>query len=277
MDAAAASRKPQRPFLKWAGNKFRILAHIKKCLPPGQRLIEPFAGSAAVFLNTDFEVSLLNDTNPDLIGLFEILKLEGPKFIRYCERLFDAQHNDSDSYYQIRDKFNHSNNARQRAAQFIYLNRHGYNGLCRYNASGGFNVPFGRYKRPYFPHKELLAFHHKAQRAEFRVKSFEETFQQARAGDVIYCDPPYVPLSDSANFTTYSAGGFDLDKQQQLVELTEQTSQRGIPVLVSNHDTPFTRKIYRNATRLDKFQVQRSISCKGEKRQHAGELLALYS
>ena len=266
-----------RPFLKWAGNKYRVIERIKKLLPSGSRLIEPFTGSGAVFLNTDYEHYLLSDNNPDLVNLYNILKQEGDKFIRYCKRYFNGNYNNSESYYQLRDRFNHSRNPRQKAALFVYLNRHGYNGLCRYNAKGGYNVPFGRYNRPYFPQKEMLAFHYKAQRAEFIVSSFETTMNNTHHGDVIYCDPPYVPLSNSANFTSYSAGGFNLDKQQQLAQLAEQAASRGIPVLISNHNTHFTQQAYQMATQRDTFQVRRYISCNGENRQNAGEVLALFT
>jgi DNA adenine methylase len=277
MTDGAAPVTKTRPFLKWAGNKYRIIDRVRNQLPPGKRLIEPFAGSGAVFLNTHYDHYLLTDTNPDLIHLFNFIKDEGDKFIRYARRLFTDNNNNEKEYYLKRDKLNHSNNLRQRAALFIYLNRHGYNGLCRYNASGGFNVPFGRYVRPYFPEKEMHKFHIKAQRAEFQIASFESAFSQAKTGDVIYCDPPYVPLSESASFTSYSAGGFSLEQQQQLAEMSKCTAKKGIPVLVSNHNTEFTRQVYKSANRLDEFYVQRFISCNGQKRNHAGEVLALYS
>jgi len=266
-----------RPFLKWAGNKYRIIDKIKSLLPEGERLIEPFAGSGALFLNTHYSAYLLCDTNADLINLYQILKREGPGFIRYCKRYFNSKYNNADSYYLLRDRFNSTHHIRQKAALFVYLNRHGYNGLCRYNSKGGYNVPFGRYVRPYFPEKEMLAFHHKAQAAEFRICSFEESLSFAREGDVVYCDPPYVPLSVSASFTSYSAGGFDLTQQMKLAQLAEQHNCKKIPVLISNHDTRFTRKTYRNANTRKYFTVQRFISCNGQKREHAGEVLALFN
>lgn len=264
-----------RPFLKWAGNKFRIIDKIKARLPAGKRLIEPFAGSGAVFLNTDYPRYLLCDSNPDLINLYTILKDEGPKFIRYCMRYFNGDHNNPDSYYQLRDHFNQNKNIRQRAALFVYFNRHGYNGLCRYNSRGGFNVPFGRYLKPYFPEQEMLVFHEKAQKAQFKVASFEQTMNAAKKGDVIYCDPPYAPLTSSADFTSYSPGGFSLTEQTYLAELALQASKRDIPVLLSNHDTQFTRETYHKAA-TEYFHVRRYISCNGQKRNHAGEVLALY-
>jgi DNA adenine methylase len=266
-----------RPFLKWAGSKYRVLEHIRGMLPQGRRLIEPFAGSGAVFMNTEYDRYLLADSNIDLINLYRILQQQGATFIEECARLFQDRTNREDYYYRRRVEFNRCRDPQRKAALFVYLNRHGYNGLCRYNATGLFNVPFGRYKRPYFPAEELLAFHRRSARAEFVHLDFAAVMQTARSGDVVYCDPPYVPLSDSANFTSYSAGGFDLPQQKLLAELAEQTRQRGIPVLISNHNTRFTRDAYRRANNIKRFNVRRFISCQGNKRGHAGELLALFS
>ena len=148
--------------------------------------------------------------------------------------------------------------------------------MCRYNLKGGYNVPFGRYKSPYFPEKEMLTFHEKSRNAEFVLSGFEQIIQSAKKGDVIYCDPPYVPLSSSANFTSYSKGGFNMKEQQQLADLANEISVKGIPMLISNHNTSFTRKAYDKANKITKFHVQRFISCKGKKRGTAGELLALF-
>lgn len=265
-----------RPFLKWAGNKYRIIDRVKDALPEGKRLIEPFAGSCAVFLNTDYEHYIINDNNPDLINLYTILKKEGAIFIKKCRYYFTPRFNNEEQYYKLRQKFNDSSDIYRRAILFVYLNRHGYNGLCRYNLKGGYNVPFGRYKAPYFPEKEMLSFYKKAKKAEFILSSFESVIQSAKEGDVIYCDPPYVPLSSSANFTNYSVGGFNMEKQQQLADLANSTSNKGIPILISNHNTSFTRKAYDKANKITKFHVQRFISCNGKKRGTAGELLALF-
>lgn len=267
-----------RPFLKWAGNKFRIIEKVKHRLPRGKRLVEPFTGSGAVFLNTEFDEYLLCDANRDLIDLYTILRDEGKAFIEHARGYFDGQYNNEASYYELREEFNAARKKEKRAALFLYLNRHGYNGLCRYNAKGRFNVPFGRYKRPYFPEKELNHFHQKAQRAEFKFSDFEHTLNLTRAGDVVYCDPPYVPLSASSSFTSYSAGGFSLAQQQQLAQLAQQTASRGIPVLISNHDTELTRRLYREAGGKcgRAFNVQRYISCQGARRSKARELLALF-
>lgn len=275
MSTKSKQNNKTRPFLKWAGNKYRIIDRVRDALPQGKRLIEPFAGSAAVFLNTDYEQYIINDNNPDLIHLYTILKKEGAAFIKKCRYYFTPRYNNEEQYYKLRKKFNDSKDKHKRAILFVYLNRHGYNGLCRYNLKGGYNVPFGRYKAPYFPEKEMLLFHEKAKNADFVLSSFEEVIQSARKGDVIYCDPPYVPLSSSANFTSYSTGSFNIEKQQQLADLANKTSKKGIPILISNHNTAFTLKAYSNA-KIEKFHVQRFISCNGKKRGTAGELLALF-
>lgn len=275
----SVSDKPSalvRPFLKWAGNKFRIVERVRNDLPAGKRLIEPFVGSGAVFLNTEFERYLLTDSNRDLIDLFNIVKQQGPGFIDACREMFAPKYNEEKRYYRLREEFNRCGEPFRRAVLFVYLNRHGYNGLCRYNRSGGFNVPFGRYKRPYFPEQELLTFHRKAKRATFKHQDFSVAMAGSKRGDVIYCDPPYVPLSHSSNFTTYSAGGFAMPEQQRLADVAEQVAARGVPVLISNHDTSESRRIYTNASDIRQFQVQRYISCNGSKRLKVSELLALY-
>ena len=273
----SANRKPSynRPFLKWAGNKYQILPRITAELPAGRRLIEPFAGSAAVFLNTDYERYLINDINPDLIHLYQTLKHDGEDFIRYTRRFFVPRNNSEAAYYRLRDRFNAAGDTAEKSALFVYLNRHGYNGLCRYNASHDFNVPFGRYKQPYFPLKELRFFHRKARRAEFICGDFRRAMSRARRGHVVYADPPYVPLTATSSFTRYSSVDFGASQQLALAEKARQLAGRGVPVLISNHDTAFTRQAYGDA-RLTTFDVRRFISCKGDARNAVAELLALF-
>ena len=143
-----------KPFLKWAGNKYRIVNKIRGLLPPGRRLIEPFAGAAAVFLNTHYAYNIVNDLNVDLINLYLVLKAHGPAFIDECKSLFVPDNNSPDAYYALRQEFNETKDRVRKSALFLYLNRHGYNGLCRYNSEGSFNVPFGRYKKRIFPLKK---------------------------------------------------------------------------------------------------------------------------
>lgn len=265
-----------RPFLKWAGGKFKLCDWINQYLPPGPRLIEPFVGAAAVFLNSSFDHYLLNDCNPDLINLYRLLQREGISFIDYCQSFFTPKNNTSKRYYKLRQQFNETHDTYEKAALFLYLNRHGFNGLCRYNSSGGFNVPMGKYLKPYFPYSEMLAFHEKAQRAVFTCVDFSKTMREAEKHDVIYCDPPYYPLSNSASFTRYHRYDFSHEKQVLLAQLCKELQQQGIRTVVSNHAIPPTRKLYKTANKLVFCEVMRSISANGSQRTLVKELLALY-
>lgn len=265
-----------KPFLKWAGNKHQIIEQILSVLPTGQRLIEPFVGSGAVFLNTQYPRYLLADGNPDLIAVYTTLKKQGETFINTAKQYFTPKYNCPTAFYEMRELFNTTTDPLLKACLFIYLNKHSFNGLCRYNASGQFNAPFGHYEKPYFPAKEMRHFYQKTKRVVFKHADFLHTLKKAKPGDVIYCDPPYVPLSTTANFTHYSAGGFDNTQQQRLATQAQRLAKRGIPVLISNHATPFTLNIYKEA-QIIRFNVQRYISCKGTQRVKVPELLAVFS
>ncbi len=265
-----------RPFLKWPGNKHQLVCKIKQILPSGKRLIEPFLGTGALFLNTNFQQYLLSDINKDLIEIYLQLKKTGDKFITEAQKWFQPQYNCPEAFYDIRERFNQSNNKKERALLFIYLNRHCFNGLCRYNKSGEFNVPFGRYNPPYFPSKEMQQFHKKAQGVTFKAAHFETIIKQAQPGDVIYCDPPYVPLSKTAKFTQYSPYSFGEAEQIRLAEWAGELSAASIPVIISNHNTDFIQTIYRKA-KIHELEVKRVISCNKATRKPAKEILALFS
>ena len=262
--------------LKWAGGKYRVFEKIDKKLPDGLRLIEPFVGSAAIFLNTDYEKYTLNDKNKDLIDFYRALKRDGSDFIELCRSYFIKKNNVANKYYNYRDEFNSTTDKKIKPALFLYLNRHSYNGLCRYNLSGYFNVPFGKNNSPYFPDKELKFLHKKLKKTKLQSKDFIDVMKEAIPGDVIYCDPPYVPISNTSNFTSYTAKGFSVEEQKKLAEMAEKLAEKGIPVLISNHATDFTQDIYSNSD-SEIFSVQRFISCNGKKRLKIDEILALYS
>jgi DNA adenine methylase len=264
-----------RPILKWPGGKFRLLDKILRLLPKREALVEPFVGSGVVFLNTDYDFYRLSDCNPDLIDLYTQLQTQGQAFIDHAKRLFTPRHNQEKRYYALREEFNAMPAGADRAALFLYLNRHGFNGLCRYNQSGGYNVPYGQYKEPYFPEDEMRLFAAKSQRAVFQCADFTESLSNVPNKSVIYADPPYVPLTATASFTQYARGGFDHAQQEALASLAQKLSREGVAVLLSNHDTPFTRQVYAGA-QLTSFKVMRNISATTKGRKHVKELLALY-
>jgi DNA adenine methylase len=267
---------PTKPFLKWPGGKRRVLSRIAEVLPPGRRLIEPFAGSAAVSLGIDYPRYVLADANAPLINLYRQITSEGDTFIRYCRRFFKDANNCAEVYYQYRDRYNKTDNPRLQAALLVWINRHTYNGLYRVNAQGRFNAPFGRYTQPYFPETELRAFALRSKRMTFRAQDYRTTLTSLTLGDVVYCDPPYVPLSATAYFTDYAAGGFTVEDQVELAVQARRLAEQGIPVVISNHDTAEIRRLYRGA-KITGFQVRRSISQDVTNRGTAGELLALFT
>jgi DNA adenine methylase len=266
-----------RPFLKWAGSKYNCLERVLRALPTStsSRLIEPFSGSAVIFMNTNYASHLLAESNLDLIQIYSNLKKNGSSFIDTCRHYFTPETNCKEYYYQARSQFNSLPNSEEKSALFLYLNRHGYNGLCRYNSKGIYNVPFGLYAKPYFPQQEMLHFHQKSITAEFLLSDFRITFELAEPGDVIYCDPPYVPITPTAQTFAYTEKKFSEEDQIELAGLAQQAASRGIPVIISNHDTEFTRHHYKKAA-LESFNVARWINCQTDLRQPVKELLAVF-
>ncbi len=256
--------------LKWAGNKTAIMPHLKKHLPAGPRLVEPFAGSCAVMMETDYPSYLVADINPDLINLYNTIK-RGPELLIAIAKAFFNKNNTAEDYYLIRKEFNGSRDwgADWQAAMFLYLNRHCYRGVCRYNKKGLFNSPYGHYKKPYFPEAEILAFEEKAQRATFICAGYEETLAQLLPGDVIYCDPPY-----DGTFDGYHTAGFSEDDQYRLASVLERRSSEGHPVVASNSDTLLIGSLYRNFT-LHKITTARSVGVAAGKSKSAAEVIAV--
>lgn len=274
---AALPSERFRPILKWPGGKFRLLDEILPRLPEGKRFVEPFAGSGAVFLNCSYPKAVLSDSNADLILFYKTLVRQGGRFINRCRTFFEDG-NQAEVYYERRKKFNGLKPGTERAALFMYFNRHGYNGLIRYNADGDFNVPFGRYARPYFPETEMKYFTLKARSSGvvLEAEDFRKTMSGLGKGDVAYCDPPYFPLSATANFTSYSGMSFGIEEQRELADLAERASAKGARIIVSNHDVPAARELYKGAKSLVEVVIRRNISCNAGKREMVKELLAIY-
>jgi DNA adenine methylase len=281
-----------KTFLKWAGNKTKVLPHLIPHIGYPKRYCEPFGGSLAVALNTPAEQYILNDVNKDLVSIYQnLVNPNDDNFIKYCQELFTKENNTREAYVDLVKHFNQATDSVERARLFIYLNRHCFNGLSRYNKKGDFNVPYGRefkdketgekyIQDAYFPLEEMMNFRMyflTKQMVRFTSLSFEDSslYEDLEAGDVVYFDPPYVPASDTANFTSYATDGFTHDQQVQLAQLAESLAAKGIRVIVSNHDTPVTQELYKNAT-IYPIQVTRTIAAKGSSRKKASELIAVY-
>jgi len=255
--------------LKWAGNKTAIMSELKKHLPDGPRLVEPFAGSCAVMMATDYPHYLVADINPDLINLYQVIKEDVNSFIHLVEHIFSKFTTEED-YYKCRQFFNTVPlEPKEKAAYFLFLNRHCYRGLCRYNQRGLFNVPYGNYKKPYLPVDEIRAFAEKAVRATFICASYDETLAMLQAGDVVYCDPPY-----DGTFSGYHTAGFSDDDQYDLASILVRRSSEGHPIIVSNSDTRLIRSFYRKFT-LHRISTKRSIGVAAGEGKKADELIAV--
>lgn len=275
--------------LIWAGSKYRTLNRLlnNERLPrSGGCLVEPFVGSGTVFLNTDYQRYVLCDTNEALINFFTTLTSCTEELINKARPLFSATNREAYDRHRIR--FNKTALKRDRsyedclnlAALFLYLNRHRFNGVWRTNKKGEFNVPFGR-KKYRFPEEEIRQFAEKARRtrAEFLCVDFRHTLRAqyllTSPDTVIYCDPPYLPESKTADFRGYTAAGFTPDDHRDLVSyLLDASQDYGARVVISNSDTKETRAIYA-PFKLYRLNVHRSVSANGQRRGKAAEVIGV--
>lgn len=271
-----APRNWQRPFLKWAGGKYSLLPELDRRIPAGKRLVEPFVGGGSVFLNSEkHESFLLADVNADLINLYQMLEVDHIRVCSLAKILFERA-NSEEAYKELRDEFNNQRmGAPERAAAFLFLNRHCFNGLIRYNRDGFFNVGWGKYEAPYFPEIEIKAFKQKSHKCVFLNAGYRRTLALAGEGDVVYCDPPYEPLPGTAGFTNYAAGGFSWADQISLAESCVAAHQRGAKVLISNSTAPRVIELYeQHGFTLHRVDARRAISSKGSTRETAKDIVA---
>jgi len=266
------------PFLKWAGGKRRLLAQYEAYFPKEfNRYHEPFVGGGACFFHLAPGRAVLSDINHRLIDTYTALRddLDG-----LLSRLRDhRERHCKKHYYACRDEFNKGSALWQtdRAALMIYLNKTCFNGLYRENSKGGFNVPMGNYKSPkIFNEENLLSVHRQLQSVELHQEGFEGVLDRAEAGDLIFFDPPYVPLSATSSFTNYSKDGFGADQQRRLAEVFGLLAERGCHVMLSNSDCGFVRELYKE-WRIVEVMAPRSINSRASGRGAISEVLVLSS
>ncbi|HWO72226.1 MAG TPA: Dam family site-specific DNA-(adenine-N6)-methyltransferase [Dehalococcoidia bacterium] len=261
--SAPAEPPPLRPPLKWAGGKRWLVPYLRPLWArhSHRRLVEPLCGGLAVALGLRPRRALLNDLNPHNVN-----------FYRWLARgltLDLEMRNDSQLYYRYRRRFNQlvtrGEAASREAAQlFYYLNRTGYNGLCRFNRRGEFNVPFGRHATINYA-RDLSAYADAMAGWEFRVGDFEAL--ELQSDDFVYADPPY-----DVEFTQYSKESFGWEEQ---VRLAEWLARHPGPVVLSNQATPRITDLYRRlGFELSFLQAPRMISCNGD-RTKATEVIAV--
>jgi DNA adenine methylase len=263
------------PIVKWVGGKTKLLPELIARMPERfNRYYEPFAGGAALFFRLAPKRAVLADSNPDLIGLYTAVAADVNAVIRRLQAHRD--HHDEAHYYDMRTRWNdrdHEWSTPERAAAFIYLNKTCFNGLWRVNRSGAFNVPIGRYTDPPICVPEALrAAQQVLSRAEIRRADYRTAVKDARAGDFLYFDPPYDPVTTTSSFTSYTADAFGADEQRALADTARELVARGCHVMLSNSDTPFMRSIYKGF-RIDRVKCARAINSNAAKRGDVDELI----
>lgn len=265
------------PVVKWVGGKRQLLNEITPLLPKRiTSYCEPFLGGGAVLFSIQPSKAIVNDLNTDLITVYEVIRDD-------VEALIDSlkkHDNTSDYFYSIRDldrnKIKYQALSKiERASRLIYLNKTCFNGLFRVNSSGEFNSPFGHYKNPNIVNEPVLRAVNKyfnANSITFLSEDFEETLKRVGNGGFVYLDPPYDPVSDTANFTGYNKGGFDRGEQVRLKHCCDDLTQRGIKFMLSNSATEFIKDLY-NEYRITTVKATRAINSDANKRGAIEEVL----
>lgn len=267
------------PILKWAGGKRQLLSEITAHFPEDYtRFHEPFFGGGAVFFHLEPDNGSVNDINERLANFYDIVQ-------NYPEQLIDENdsHEHSDEYYyDARDEFNDLHKSKgvtkedriREASLLLYLNRTCFNGLYRENQSGEFNVPVGNYANPDWKQQERIwSAHEVLQDTSIYNEDFDYVQKEVTDGDLVYFDPPYQPVSTTANFNDYHADGFDKEDQRRLRDLAVNLSEQGAYVILSN--SPPVAELYEAHEDFDVSVVgaTRSINSDGDKRGEVAEII----
>ncbi|MBK3518594.1 DNA adenine methylase [Carboxylicivirga marina] len=264
------------PFLKWVGGKRQLLPAINQYMPKSyNNYYEPFVGGGAVLFNLQPQNAIINDFNQELVNVYKVIKNHPEELIKDLKK----HKNESDYFYEIRglDRkpgFNKLS-AIKKASRIIYLNKTCYNGLYRVNNSGEFNSPFGKYKNPNIVNDitiNAVSEFLNSNKVRILNGDFEKAVETAKEGDFVYFDPPYVPVSQSANFTGYVQGGFNLAEQERLRDVCNRLNDKGVQFLLSNSSTPIIHELYA-AYDIKVVKATRAINSNAAKRGAIDEVL----
>ncbi|CAN2243327.1 Dam Site-specific DNA methylase [actinobacterium SCGC AAA044-D11] len=277
--------KPPAPFLRWAGGKRRLVPVITTLFSKSfdgktNKFHEPFVGGGSLMLALGDENSphfvpgrnlYISDSNPDLINTYIVIRDDIDSLIRELRKL--SKDVSKESYDSIRLQIPRA--PIKRAARLIYLNKTCFNGIWRVNGSGKFNVPWGKLKNPkIYDESNLRSVSARLKGSKIMHSSFSSSIKQIGSGDLVYFDPPYIPLSKSASFSSYAKEGFGINEHEMLANLIGGLEAKGAFVLLSNSDTPATREIFGNSMYLYNLDVSRSISANSSSRKPVKEIIA---
>jgi DNA adenine methylase len=266
-----------KSFLKWVGGKKQLIPEILKSFPEAiDTYHEPFVGGGALFWHLAgkkaFKEASINDWNSELVICYRVIRDDPHKLMAALDKLYY----DKILFLTQRALDPKKLDDIARAARMIFLNKWGFNGLYRVNKSGQFNVPFGAYKTPptLYNSLNILDCHAVLQDVWIHNGDFEACLETAKRGDLVYFDPPYVPLNPTSDFTSYTSAGFGLAEQTRLANLVHELANREVRVVLSNSDTPLVRELYKDFE-IREIMARRSINSKGDGRGAVKELLVL--
>lgn len=262
------------PIVKWVGGKRQLMFELLKNMPENyNRYFEPFIGGGALFFELQPDNAYISDMNEELINLYQVVRDNVGELITDLQK-----HDISKEYFmEIRniDRTEEYENWSdvKKASRFIYLNRTCFNGMYRVNSKGEFNVPFGHYKNPrILDENNLINCSNLLQRTEIKHADFSEILKKVKKDDFVYFDPPYVPLSETSSFTSYTKDGFDMDMQFKLRDVCDELDTMGVKFLLSNSDTKLVNELYENYN-IKKVFASRQINANADGRGKITEVL----
>ena len=272
--------KKAKPFLKWVGGKGQLLEQLSDLFPKKYNAyFEPFVGGGAVFFALEPKKAYINDINKTLMQTFIHIKKDVGKVIKELKKiekefLSKDEKKRKEFYYLIRKKYNLLKPTDfKKSLCFLFLNKTAFNGIYRENSSGGFNVPMGSYKNPQIVNEENLELVSKRlSKTKITSVSFIDAVKNAKAGDFVYFDPPYYPLSETSKFTTYHKDDFSKDDQIKLRDLFVKLDKKGVYVMLSNSSAPFIKEIYSKYKQIPVY-ANRMINSNSSKRGKISEVV----
>lgn len=270
------------PFVKWAGGKKQLIDRLSARMPDSyERYYEPFIGGGALLLHLMPTKAVINDTNEQLLNVYRQLKNDEEAVIK-AVRALDAIPCDKERYLETREEYNkkiqeHALDA-ECAALMIWINKHCFNGLYRVNSKGLFNVPYNNKKNGTSINEENLrgiGNYLRTNEVVIREGDFADACEDVKEGDFVYFDSPYVPVSETANFTDYTKDGFTLEDHKRLAELYKQLSEKGVKAMLSNHNVPLVHQLYEGFN-IEVVSVKRAINSDASKREGKEVIITNY-
>ncbi|MCM0599267.1 DNA adenine methylase [Periweissella fabalis] len=269
------------PFIKWVGGKRQLLPQLIELLPNKSEIntyFEPFIGGGALFLRLQPTKAVINDFNSELSNTWEVVR-DNPEELQSI--LSEHQQFDSKEYYlnlrsADRDERITKMTKVERAARFIYMNKAGYNGLWRVNSKGQNNVPYGAHKTLNLVNETIINDASYLQAADLTILTgdYKDAVATADTGDFVYFDPPYIPVTTTAAFTSYTADGFGLVQQEQLRDTVLALTARGVKVMLSNSDVPLIDELYSDPIfKIHRVMATRMVNSNGKGRGKVGEVI----